>query len=86
MMWTELLTKRELQYNLQKKLVDAIFTQPPLGLFLKKFQKCIAFHFPYAMFNNHRKQSASSYTGEEDMKGMVSLQIIDTELQSADLK
>ena len=46
MMWTELLTKRELQYNLQKKLVDAIFTQPPLGLFLKKFQKCIAFHFP----------------------------------------
>lgn len=86
MMWTELLTKRELQYNLQKKLVDAIFTQPPLGLFLKKFQKCIAFHFPYAMFNNRRKQSASLYTGEEDMKGMVSLQIIDTELQSADLK
>ena len=38
------------------------------------------------MFNNHRKQSASLYTGEEDMKGMVSLQIIDTELQSADLK
>lgn len=51
MMWTELLTKRELQYNLQKKLVDAIFTQPPLGLFLKKFQKCIAFHFPYAMLH-----------------------------------
>ena len=86
MMWTELLTKRELQYNLQKKLVDAIFTQPPLGLFLKKFQKCIAFHFPYAMLHNCGKQSASLYTGEEDMKGMVSLQIIDTELQSADLK
>ena len=84
MMWTELLTKRELQST--KKLVDAIFTQPLLGLFLKKFQKCIAFHFPYAMFNNRRKQSASLYTGEEDMKGMVSLQIIDTELQSADLK
>lgn len=86
MMWTELLTKRELQYNLPKKLVDAIFTQPPLGLFLKKFQKCIAFHFLYAMLHNCGKQSASLYTGEEDMKGMVSLQIIDNELQSADLK
>lgn len=84
--WCGLSCWQKESYNLQKKLVDAIFTQPPLGLFLKKFQKCIAFHFPYAMLHNCGKQSASLYTGEEDMKGMVSLQIIDTELQSADLK
>ena len=80
MMWTELLTKRELQST--KKIGWCnIYTATLRAVFNK-----IAFHFPYAMFNNRRKQSASLYTGEEDMKGMVSLQIIDTELQSVDLK
>lgn len=83
MMWTELLTKRELQST--KKIGCNIYTATLRAVF-KKISKVHSFHFPYAMFNNHRKQSASLYTGEEDMKGMVSLQIIDTELQSADLK
>lgn len=84
MMWTELLTKRELQSTKKNWLMQYLHSH--FKGCLTKFQKCIAFHFPYAMFNNRRKQSASLYTGEEDMKGMVSLQIIDTELQSVDLK
>ena len=54
MMWTELLTKRELQYNLQKKLVDAIFTQPPFAVF-KKNSKVHSLSLPICHVTQLRK-------------------------------